>query len=138
LCVTSLPEARHPRPVDDKAFDDDSWPATTFNYEILPTQVKTPALVLYRYYRPKNGVLEGNPNDEPVYNVDVAWPDDAAIIRAHDLGARNGEIFDYYAKIQPGRNVYVVDRAESPDLRAEFLGTVGELAGKVSGKREAR
>jgi hypothetical protein len=130
LCVTSLPEARHPRPTDDKGFDDDSWPATTFNYELLPTQVKTPALVLYRYYRPKNGVLEGNPNDEPVYNVDVAWPDDAPIIRAHDLGARDQEIFNYYGKIQPGRNVYVVDRAESPDLHAVYLGTAAQLAGK--------
>ena len=60
--------------MDDTAFDDDSWPATTFNYEVLPTQVKTPALVLYRYYRPKNGVLEGNPNDEPVYITVDAEP----------------------------------------------------------------
>jgi len=133
LSLTSLPEARHPRPDSDNSFDDDSWPATTFNYEILPTQVKTPALVLYRYYRPKNGVLEeGNPNDEPVYNVDVPWPDDAPIIRAHDLGARDKEIIEYYAKIQPGRKVYVVDRAESPDLHAEYLGTAGEMAAKLS------
>ena len=25
-----------------------------------------------------------NPEEEPVYNSDVAWPDNAAIIRAHD------------------------------------------------------
>jgi hypothetical protein len=52
----------------------------------------------------------GNYNEEPVYNIDVPWPDDAAVIRAHDLGpAKNQEIFDYYARTQPDRTFYQFD-----------------------------
>lgn len=44
-----------------------------------------------------------NPKIEPVYNTSDAWPDDAEVIRAHDLGPRNGEIVQYYAQHQPDR-----------------------------------
>jgi hypothetical protein len=41
----------------------------------------------------------------------VAWPDDATVIRAHDLGARNQELIDYYARVSPGRWVYLYDKS---------------------------
>jgi 4-amino-4-deoxy-L-arabinose transferase-like glycosyltransferase len=125
LAVTSLPEFHL-----DK-FDDDSWAAISFNYDVLPTQVQKPALVLYRYWKLKAGDTERNFNDEPVYNVDVAWPDDASIIRAHDLGARDTEIIEYYGRTQPDRNVYLVDRAELPDLQAHMIGKAGDLAKRI-------
>ena len=65
--------------------------------------------------------------DEPVYNWDARdWPDDAPIIRAHDLGPqRNGELFRYYAQHQPGRQVWYVDRLEN---RLTYGGVVKDLA----------
>ena len=50
-------------------------------------------------------------SDEPVYNTDVAWPDDATVIRAHDLGERNRELIGYYARVSPGRWVYLYDKS---------------------------
>jgi hypothetical protein len=50
-----------------------------------------PAIVLFHFQ-------SGNDdNEEPVYNVDTLNVDDAPVIRAHDLGMRNKELFDYYA-----------------------------------------
>jgi hypothetical protein len=67
-------------------------------------QVAAPAVVLFRY-------AHGSPIiEEPVYNSDVVWPDDAPIIRAHDLGPRNREIFAYYAQRQPRRVFWLFDR----------------------------
>jgi hypothetical protein len=72
--------------------------------------LEKPAVVLIRYH-PGDDFFR-----EPVYNWDVPWPDDAPVIRAHDLGpARDGEIFEYYARRQPDRNFYLFDfRAREP------------------------
>jgi hypothetical protein len=79
----------------------------------------TPAVVLFRYQQPSN------PHEEPVYNFDVAWPDDAPIIKAHDLGpARDAEIVSYYAQRQPNRYFYLYDRG---DMRMYELGRADEL-----------
>jgi hypothetical protein len=79
-----------------------------------------PAVVLFRY-APTQSIEE-----EPVYNPDVAWPDDAPIIRAHDLGPdRNNEIYQYYAQRQPQRAFYIYDRG---DDSIKFLGTARDLA----------
>lgn len=51
-----------------------------------------------------------NPHVELVYNIDAAYPDEAAVIRAHDLGPDNVELLDYYARRQPQRHVYHLDR----------------------------
>lgn len=65
------------------------------------------------------------PEQEVVYNVETAWPDDARAIRAHDLGPeRDAEIFHYYAVRQPDRVVY---RFERKDLTFVRLGNVKEL-----------
>ena len=80
-----------------------------------------PAVVLF-HFAPQN-----SPHEEPVYNTDVAWPDDAPVIRAHDLGPRNVEIFRYYAEKQPQRWVYLFDRG---DGSLKELGNASELAGR--------
>ena len=69
-----------------------------------------------------------NPLAEPVYNADVAWPDDARVIRAHDLGdAANRKLMEYYASRQPERRVYCYDRTATADPLT-YLGTVREMA----------
>jgi len=94
------------------------------NYFLIPSRVKEPAIVLFRYASDE----PDNVLDEPVYNWDVAWPDEAPIIRAHDLdGERNRELFVYYAKIQPSRTAYLYDR-KTRVLRE--LGNVANLARK--------
>ena len=78
------------------------------NYVDIPAKVTLPAIVLFHYSPAEH---YGAFDEEPVYNWDVLNPDDAAIIRAHDLGStRDMEVFDYYAQNQPGRNVYLFDR----------------------------
>jgi hypothetical protein len=78
-----------------------------------------PSVVLFAYSAARNV------DEEPVYNADVAWPDDARIIRAHDLGDRNSEIFRYYADLQPQRRFY---RFDEKDYSLAYLGTARELA----------
>jgi hypothetical protein len=80
---------------------------------------KRPAIVLFKY-DPERSIHE-----EPVYNAGVAWPDDAEVIRAHDLGERNAELFAYYAKRGPGREVY---RFDEKDQKLTDLGNVAELS----------
>jgi hypothetical protein len=88
---------------------------------------KHPALVLFTY-DPERPLHE-----EPVYNADVAWPDDAAVIRAHDLGdARNRELIDYYARKSPAMAVYRYAEADAAPGKTplRYLGTAQELAAK--------
>jgi hypothetical protein len=75
-------------------------------------------------YRP-GAVTPAHIHEEPVYNVDVAWPDDAPLIRAHDLGERNVELFRYYAEHDPQRVVHRFDRGTGA---VEDLGNVADLA----------
>ena len=65
-----------------------------------------------------------NWSEEPVYNSSVAWPDDAEIIRAHDLGPRDWQIVDYYAKRQPDRVFFVWDLGTGVLRR---IGSAGDL-----------
>ncbi len=65
------------------------------------------------------------PDEEPVYNVESASPDDATLIRAHDLGPRNRELFAYYAQRSPDRAFY---RYHSGARRLEYLGRARDLA----------
>jgi 4-amino-4-deoxy-L-arabinose transferase-like glycosyltransferase len=69
--------------------------------DAIKVAVRAPAVVLFR--PPPQFFAEA------VYNPDVAWPDDAPIVRAHDLGERNREIIEYYADKQPARTFYLVD-----------------------------
>ena len=86
-----------------------------------------PAVVLIRY---TPGV--DNPHRELVYNPDVAWPDDAEVIRLNDLGdERNVEVYRYYAERQPYRVIYRYDRATGEVRR---LGRADELAAAHAAK----
>jgi hypothetical protein len=80
----------------------------------------TPAVVLFRYDSGKTDLHE-----EPVFNIDSASPDEAAVVRAHDRGPENHRIFEYYANREPRRYFYLYDRA-----RAELtpLGWAKDLA----------
>lgn len=100
------------------------------NYLEIPRRVKLPAIVLFRYQpdEPEPGF-----NLEPVYNWDVASPDDAPIIRANDLGPRDRELFAYYAARQPNRTVYRFDRQNKNLVE---LGNVADLA--ATGQRGIR
>jgi hypothetical protein len=114
LALGSLPEF-------DRSFHDDAsgdhLRAINRALDSLPDE---PALVLFRY-TPAVSYY-----DEPVYNTSVAWPDDARIVRAHDLGpAQNAKLFAYYAAIQPQRTVYLYDRPSDTVTR---LGSVKDLA----------
>jgi 4-amino-4-deoxy-L-arabinose transferase-like glycosyltransferase len=81
-----------------------------------------PSIVLFKFGP------GANPLAEPVYNTDVAWPDDARVIRAHDLGdAANRRLMAYYAARQPGRRVYRYDRTANAAEPLTYLGTVREL-----------
>ena len=86
------------------------------------------AVVLFRFH-PATSVHE-----EPVYNSGVAWPDDARVVRAHDLGpARNAELFAYYGAHQPQRTFYLFDRgAPSADAALVRLGPAREAAARLA------
>jgi hypothetical protein len=78
-----------------------------------------PAVVLFRYRAGENT------HEEPVYNIDGAWPDDCTIIRAQDRGADDRRIFAYYATVQPERFFYRYDRGNT---RLTPLGWAKDLA----------
>jgi hypothetical protein len=90
----------------------------------LATEVTAPAIVMFHFNR--DTLIDGrrvsdDPSEEPVYNVDVAWPDDAPVIRAHDLNpnlaaiGKPGDVdlplYSYFARTAPNRVFYLYDRA---------------------------
>jgi hypothetical protein len=114
VSVTALPQvnpARHDQWIDAPLLRDVDAKLAKLEH--------VPAVVLFKY-DPERMIHE-----EPVYNVETAWPDDARVIRAHDLGERNKELFGYYAKVSPGRGVY---RYDEKTRELVYLGTVTELA----------
>ncbi len=94
----------------------------------LATLPPDPAVVLFRYH--PNDPVVNVAHHEPVYNTDTPWPDDARIIRAHDLGAQNIRLFQYYARTQPWRVIYLYDRDGDTLTR---LGTAAEAARNYDG-----
>ncbi|MGD0461813.1 MAG: hypothetical protein ABSB74_04920 [Tepidisphaeraceae bacterium] len=87
----------------------------------------TPAVVLFRF-----DPAVASAHDDPVYNDTVAWPDDAPVIRARDLGPeRDRVIYRYYAQRQPDRVFYIYDpraRADGKNPLSPPLGTARQLA----------
>jgi len=91
------------------------------NHAVASLPAGERAVVLFRF---RAGVCAVD--QEPVYNTETAWPDDARVVRAHDLGEReNTKLFRYYARHQPDRVFYSFDRGEA---RLYRLGTAEELA----------
>ena len=87
---------------------------------------RKPAVVLFHYDSPSPGSYAIPFHSSRADNIDTARPDDAAIVRAHDLGpAENHRIFDYYAKTTPPRYVYLYDRSTA---ELKFLGRASDLA----------
>lgn len=89
------------------------------------SEITRPAVVLF-HFEPGNDA-----NEEPVYNIMTPWPDDAQVIRAHDLGIRNIELFRYYANRSPHRMIYLYDENT---LELRELGMADALA-RESGER---
>jgi 4-amino-4-deoxy-L-arabinose transferase-like glycosyltransferase len=91
------------------------------------SQLTAPSIVLFPFDRSTTAL-----DDYPVFNDDVAWPDDARVVRVNDLGeAEDRKLYAYYARIQPDRSVYVfAPSAENDSPPLKYLGTVGELAGR--------
>ncbi|HTW94684.1 MAG TPA: hypothetical protein VMD30_07830 [Tepidisphaeraceae bacterium] len=105
-----------------------TWTPTQFFFHSQPLRVinaklaaidKTPAIVLF--LRDPHLTAE----TEPVFNLQTAWPDDAKVIRAHDRGADDRRLFEYYAKLGQDRAVYRFDEAT---LSLTYLGDVRKLA----------
>ena len=97
-CVGSLPQLN--RHVTDEPY---RTPLLDRVESALAT-IPAPAVVFFHF------TPGGNVHEEPVYNLATANPDDAPIIRAQDLGPRNGELIRYYALRQPDRTFYAMDR----------------------------
>jgi hypothetical protein len=116
VSLTALPELNRFMPTPGKPADGmlEGTELSTI-HEVLHVAVRPPAVVLFGP-RPAEARFK-----EPVYNTDVAWPDDAPVIHARDLGpARNPEIVAYYAARQPDRTFYHYD------WKAEQLTTLGQ------------
>jgi 4-amino-4-deoxy-L-arabinose transferase-like glycosyltransferase len=89
----------------------------------LLDQVTEPAIVLFTAPSDRESL-----HLEVVYNNDVAWPDDAPVIRAHDRGQQNIELYRYYARTAPDRAVWRLDRER---MTIQKIGKVRELASGV-------
>jgi len=113
IAITSLPSIN--RSITDELFEPSELTEIQRKLDAIPGQ----AIVLFRWDP------SANYQAEPVYNADVAWPDDARVIRAHDLGDRNIELYRYYASRAPDRTVYLLDRK---DNSLHLLGNLRELA----------
>jgi hypothetical protein len=123
--LSMLPEL-NPK-VDDETFRS---PMMRVLHDQVDRSDLAPAVILFRYHLELPQTGDNSCKIEPVYNTDVAWPDDAPIIRAHDLGDRNIEIFRYYAAHQPQRTFYLFDRGNLADP-LHRLGTASELANRT-------
>jgi 4-amino-4-deoxy-L-arabinose transferase-like glycosyltransferase len=71
---------------------------------------------------------------EPVFNLGVLSPDDARVIRAHDLGYRNAELVRHVAAFDPGRFVYHFDRRRDTPV---LLGRAIELVNDADFARDS-
>jgi hypothetical protein len=92
------------------------------NQEVAELTAKgQPAVILF--HRPPDIIADF----EPVYNTDTAWPEDATVIRAHDLGNQNWQIFQYFATHGPDRAFYRFDEG-NPGKPLVYLGMASELA----------
>lgn len=111
--IAALPRAVHEKADEPmQLIDQESINAA------LNRSVQSPAVVLFRFQK---GV---SLDAEPVYNINTPWPDDAPIVRAHDRGERNVDLYRYYARRQPLRNIY---RFNLGDRSLQFLGTAAGL-----------
>jgi hypothetical protein len=125
LCALAIGLGSYPELSGDLASDCDT-PAPARAEQAVADHVTAPALVFFTYHSSQDHSPMGEFHYEPVYNLVTGWPDDEPITRAQDLGeAKDTELIAYYAKVQPYRQVYMLDR-DSCAVRS--LGTAGDLA----------
>ncbi|HEX5242330.1 MAG TPA: glycosyltransferase family 39 protein [Tepidisphaeraceae bacterium] len=133
ISVTSFWEINHLVAPPDKMISDETFPSPILRYvnEYLPYRedLQKPAVILFTYHS------GGKFSEEPVYNTDVAWPDDAPIIRAHDLGAQNQEIFNYYARVKPDVTFYQfdsmkVEKKQDPLVKLGSASSLSQRSGR--------
>jgi len=115
IAVLALPELSR---IQDEFFPAEQLAEINHQLDSIPTR----AIVLFTFDPGSDDTFI-----EPVYNVDVLWPDEARIIRAHDLEDRNQKLYRYYALAQPDRMVYRYTRS-TRTLR--LLGNVAKLASR--------
>jgi hypothetical protein len=107
----------------------------------LEREVRGPAVVVFHFdsHAPTGGMgVANNPSEEPVFNSQVIWPDDAEVIRARDLNRDmsaigkpndlNAPLYAYYARLSPLRVFYLYDRA---DGKVRRLGTGQEMLTRI-------
>ncbi|MGD0768991.1 MAG: hypothetical protein ABSB42_12470 [Tepidisphaeraceae bacterium] len=146
IAVAMIPLALSGMPQFDRLADDQHFKPPELRQidSDLAREITGRAVVLFHFNR--DALIGGkkvtnNPSVEPVFNADVAWPDEAAIIRAHDLNAdvsaigkpgdRDRALYEYYSRIDPRRVFYLYDRGgETEKLRR--LGTATEMARKTA------
>jgi hypothetical protein len=133
LCLAAMPEVRVQLGPENEGI-----PSLRDMNRQLRQQVSPPAVVLFTY-EPVRGLRQSGTaasvHVEPVYNIDVANPLDAAIVRAHDLGPqRNRELFEYLARLRPETIFYRMRRARTFTL--ERLGRADELAARPADARQ--
>lgn len=121
--VMATPLAR-PGVIDER-IDGEIFATVDDQLDNLPYQ---PAIVFFYFDN------TSNPHIEHVYNPEVAWPDDARVVRLHELGAANNQAIEYYARIQPQRHVYLFHRLTG---EVRYLGRVDELAASIQQKPNA-
>jgi hypothetical protein len=104
-------------------------PAKQINQDLLA--LKSPSVVLFSFTGPGHSI-----DWFPVHNDDVAWPDDALVIRASDLGEnQNWKLYAYYAHIQPERRFYLYQPSGAGEPHnLHFIGTARELAANHGGR----
>jgi hypothetical protein len=123
-CITSLWEVNRWLAPNHRVEDETFHSAALRDlHETIPTasDLQKPAVILFRYH-PGTNFFE-----EPVYNTDVAWPDNAPIIRAHDLGwPRDKQIVEYYAARTPCRAFYRFDAKAAEPI--QYLGSTDDPA----------
>ena len=136
-CLLALPEVdRLLGSPGGQAVSDEPFRSTLMRFlrQDLKAATDGKAIVLIRW---GPGALGGRTAEAPVYNTDSAWPDDARIIYANDLGPqRNVELIRYYAQLDPERKVILFDRTQLDTESGEpvrELGTAGELLRAIDG-----
>lgn len=119
MAVCSLPQV-------NRRVSDEPYRTPLLDYvEKTLAQVSPPAVVFFHF------TPGGNVHEEPVYNLQTAWPDDEAIVRVQDLApARDIEVLQYYAIHQPERTFYVMDRRSG---RTYAMGNAVQAAAALHG-----
>ncbi|HYE18657.1 MAG TPA: hypothetical protein VEA69_09445 [Tepidisphaeraceae bacterium] len=138
VTALSLPQLEHDWPDSSlrQGYAADDWGMMAAGYRYVDTAVDAavrrhtgaaagPALVFFRWHP------DAMIHIEPVYNDGVAWPDDAPVLRAHDLGEpANRRLLDYYLRHGQDRHVFVYDRDPARTLEPiRYLGRASQIIG---------